>query len=64
MHNEDILTAGLREVEEELGLRFCETDLVYTGIYRINNEHPLLLTVKCVICTFILSQNHFLCTWR
>ncbi|ARX70072.1 NUDIX hydrolase [Bacillus thuringiensis] len=43
MHNEDILTAGLREVEEELGLRFCETDLVYTGIYRINNEHPPLI---------------------
>ncbi|MDM5188218.1 NUDIX domain-containing protein [Bacillus sp. DX4.1] len=43
MHDEDLLTGGLREVEEELGLSFHANDFVYKGVYKLNNEHPPLI---------------------
>ncbi|PFE09038.1 NUDIX hydrolase [Bacillus cereus] len=39
MHGEDILTGGIRELKEELGLSFYTTNLVYKGIYKTNHEY-------------------------
>ncbi|MGQ0421625.1 NUDIX domain-containing protein, partial [Bacillus sp. HC-Mk] len=38
MHDEDVQIGGLREIEEELGLSFQTTDLVYKGIFKIDYE--------------------------
>ena len=38
MHDEDVQINGLREIEEELGLSFQTTDLVYKGIFKIDYE--------------------------
>jgi isopentenyldiphosphate isomerase len=33
-HGEHIINAGIREIEEELGLKLRKSDLVYTGYYK------------------------------
>ena len=38
MHDEDVQSGGLREIEEELGLSFQTTDLAYKGIFTIDYE--------------------------
>ncbi len=45
---EDLKTAALREMEEELGISSCELEFLYSHIHRSNLESELVYTYRCM----------------
>jgi isopentenyldiphosphate isomerase len=57
LHDEDVLAAGLREVEEELGISFQQEDLCYTGIQKIDCAFPPFIDrERCHVYFHLVKQ--------
>jgi isopentenyldiphosphate isomerase len=58
LYDEDIFAAGLREVEEELGISFHSEDLYYTGIQKIDCVFPPFIDrERCHVYFHIVKQQ-------